>query len=240
MSICLTNVLRLTSLRDIHKSMKNAVAYIRASTNEQHITLDAQESSIRQYAAAQGINLVSVVVDAGISAGIPLNNRAGGRQVLDLVKSKSVDMVIATKLDRIFRSAVDALSTTDFWAKKNVSAVFLDCGGQSVDTSSPLGKMFLTMMAGMAECERALIGERTKTALAHKKAQGKRASNHPPFGFRFEDGRMVEDESEQKIVAKVRQLKSMGWSCKKIADALNQKSVPARGIKWYSRSVWAM
>ena len=220
--------------------MSNAVAYIRASTNEQHITLEAQEASIRQYADSHGINIVSVVVDAGVSAGIPLNNRSGGKRILDLVKSKSIDLVIATKLDRIFRSAVDALSTTDFWAKKNVGAVFLDCGGQSVDTSSPLGKMFLTMMAGMAECERSLIGERTRAALAHKKSQGKRASKNPPFGFRFEDGLMVEDKGEQMIIAKVRKLKSLGWSCGKIAAALNEKGTPARGIKWYPRAIWAM
>lgn len=220
--------------------MSNAVAYIRASTNEQHITLEAQEATIRQYASQQGINLVAVVVDAGVSASTPLRNRSGGKEVFELVQSKSIDLVISTKLDRMFRSAVDALSTTEFWSKKNVGAVFLDCGGQSVDTSSPLGKMFLTMMAGMAECEKSLIGERTKAALAHKKAQGKRASKNPPFGFRFEDGLMVEDKGEKMIIAKVRKLKSLGWSCGKIAAALNEKNTPARGIKWYPRAIRAM
>ena len=219
--------------------MKSAIAYLRASTQDQHITIEAQEKAIRAYAEIHGINLVDVIIDAGVSAGVPLAKRDGGSKLALFIKRKSVDLVIATKLDRLFRSAGDCLVSTDEWAKKSVGLVLLDCGGQQLDTQSPMGRLFLTMMSAVAECEKAMIGERTKTALAHKKAKGERISKDAPIGFRFEDGMLVEDAHEQSVLAKARKMKSLGWTYNKIAKALNEKGVPARGKAWHGKTLAA-
>ena len=96
--------------------MVSAVAYVRVSTEEQAVagvSLEAQVAAVRAYALLRGLDLVDVVVDAGVSAGKPLADRAGGAVVLDLVKRRKVQAVIAVKLDRVFRNAGDCLTVTE-------------------------------------------------------------------------------------------------------------------------------
>ncbi len=144
------------------------IGYIRVSTDDQAregVSLDAQEARIRAYAEMAGLELVDVIRDAAISGTVPLADRAGGAALLD----HDVDHVIALKLDRLFRDAADALSQTRSWDKAGIALHLIDVGGATINTSTAMGRMFLTMMAGFAELERNLISERTAMALAYKK-----------------------------------------------------------------------
>ena len=222
--------------------MKKVVAYIRCSTTtqvEEGVSLEAQEAAIRSYCHANGLELAEVLIDAGVSGSTPLENRPQGARLPMLMKRKGISAVVATKLDRCFRSSHDALATTDKWAKKNVGLILLDLGGAVLDTTTTMGRLMLTMVAGFGEAERSLIAERTKSALQHKKAQGLRVSGRAPLGFRFSAGRLVEDEQEQKVLSKVRTLRGLGYSWRKIADTLNKQSVPCRGKKWYASALHA-
>lgn len=220
--------------------MKTAVAYIRVSSDQQAekgISIEAQKAAVLASAASKGLELVDVLVDAGVSAGVALAKREAGKRLVSMVKSKKVDVVIAVRLDRLFRNAGECLTTIDLWSKKNVSMVLLDCGGMEIDSSNPISKMMLTFMAGIAEHEKSLVSARTKAALDHKKAQGLRTTTIAPIGYRFLDGMVVEDPEEQETIAKVRQLRAAGFSHNRIAKALNERNVPARGKKWYATTI---
>lgn len=220
--------------------MNRAIAYIRVSSAQQveeGVSLDAQKAAVMAYAASKGLTLVDVVADAGVSAGTRLNEREGGRRLVEMIRTKRVDVVLATRLDRIFRNAADCLMTADEWSKKKVSLILLDCGGMEMDTSNPISKMVLTFMAGIAEHEKSLISARTKAALAHKRALGLRTTTHPPFGFCFQDGLVVEHEQEQQTLAQIRELRSMGFSSAKIANALNARGTPSRGTRWHTTTI---
>jgi hypothetical protein len=96
--------------------MITAIAYVRVSTEEQAaegVSVDAQVASVRAYAALRGLELVDVVVDAGVSAGKPLADRVGGAVVVDAVKRRKVRAIIGVKLDRVFRNAGDCLTVTE-------------------------------------------------------------------------------------------------------------------------------
>ena len=73
---------------------------------------------------------------------------------------------MACKLDRLFRDAADCLNVTKHWDKRNIALHLIDVGGQTIDTSSSMGRFFLTMMAGVAEMERNLIRDRTTRLVA--------------------------------------------------------------------------
>src|SRR5687768_17097216 len=92
-----------------------AIGYVRVSTQEQAahgISLDAQEARLRAYAALRGVDLVAVVIDAGVSAGkYRLEAREGGARILAAIKARTVRHVIALKLDRLFRNTIDCLTT---------------------------------------------------------------------------------------------------------------------------------
>jgi len=220
---------------------KLAVAYVRVSTEEQAsegVSLDAQEAALRAYCTMRGLTLVELVTDAGVSAGKPLARREGGRCVLDLVKRGEVGAVVAWKLDRLFRDCADCLTVTGRWDKAGVALHLVDMGGQAIDTSTAMGRFFLTVMAGAAEMERNLVRERTSAGMAHKKAKGERVGT-VPFGYRLAgDGVALEENpSEQEVIARVAALRREGLTLQAITDRLNADGTPARGKRWHLTTV---
>ena len=194
------------------QGMLDAIGYVRVSTNEQAdhgVSLDAQHESFMAYALLQKLNLVEVVIEDAISGSVPLADRPGGRRLLELVEKKKARQVIAIKLDRLFRDAADALAQTGIWDKSGITLHLIDVGGQAINTSSAMGRMFLTMMAGFAELVRNLIAERTAAALAHKKA--KRQVYAPiPLGFMRDGDKLVPDAGEQRTVRRILDLRGRG------------------------------
>lgn len=184
--------------------------YIRVSSEEQAqegLSLLAQEQAIRAYAAHRGLNLVEVIADPAVSGGRPLGRSDGGGRLLEGVAKGNAKAVVAVKLDRLFRSAQDCLSVVDSFDRKGVALHLLDVGGQGLDNSSALGRFFLTVMAAVGEMEKGLIAERTKAALAARKARGQTNGGQPPYGFAADDDGYLEDPAEQEVLDHVRKLR---------------------------------
>jgi DNA invertase Pin-like site-specific DNA recombinase len=192
------------------------------------------------------------VVEAGVSGGVPLDQRAGGQRLLAAVEAhqrvtgqgrgirqRRPCHVLAVKLDRLFRGTVDALKTTEQWTKRGVSMHLVDLGGQTVDTSSPMGRFFLTMLASVAEMERGLIAERTQAALRHKVAQGLQAGGEAPLGFMHEGGRIVEHPRERATMERIRALRARALSLRAIVADLNahKEQFPPRGEQHHLNTV---
>ncbi len=220
--------------------MNTAVAYVRVSTQEQAlegVSLAAQEERIKAYCSLAGLTLAEVVKEAGVSAGIPLADRPGGQTVLEAVKTKRVQHIIALKLDRLFRDAIDALTMTRDWDKTGISLHLVDMGGQALNTSSAMGRFFLSMMASFAELEKNLIGERTTMAMQHKKAM-RQVYSPTPFGFERVGNDLRINEQEIAIILQVKVWRESGWSLGKIAKELNQRGVPTKqGKRWYASTI---
>lgn len=219
--------------------MTRAVCYVRVSTREQAeggVSLEAQGQAVRAYCAMRGLEVAEVVVDAGVSAGKALDTREGGRRVLDAVRRRGVSAVVAYKLDRLFRDCADCLDVTKTWDRLDVSLHLVDLGGQAIDTSTAMGRFFLTVMAGAAEMERNLIRERTSAALAHKAANGERVGQ-VPYGYRAEGRDLVEDEDEQRFVRTIMAWREGGHSIRRIARLLNENGIEARGARWHPTTV---
>lgn len=225
---------------------RQAVGYVRVSTEEQSregVSLDAQEARLRAYCELQGLTLVALVRDAAVSAGIPLARRPGGVQIVDLVESGQIRHVIALKLDRLFRDAVDCLNTSRHWDAAGVALHLLDMGGQTMNTASALGRFFLTVVAGAAEMERNLVRERTRVALQHKKSRGDRLGATPLGLVTPEPGAaMVANTQELHAVALILRQRRAGRTFRKIAALLERRGLPTkRGGRWDPatvRKVW--
>ena len=214
-----------------------AVAYVRVSTGKQDLSLEAQEERIRAYCVAHGLELVEVIRERAISGKLKLAKRPEGARIAKLT-AEGVCHIVALKLDRLFRNAVDALSHVEEWEQAGIALHLVDMGGQSVNTGSSMGKMLITMLAGFAEFERNMIAERTTAALRHKKAHGE-VYNHLPYGYIAEDGALLPDASEQAVIARMTALRAGGVSYNEIANTLNAEHVPTKqaGI-WRSQTVY--
>ncbi len=209
-----------------------AIGYTRCSTNEQAdsgLGLDAQTERIKAYCVMRGIDLADIITDAGVSGGKPLATRDGGLRLLTDLKEKRADAVVMLKLDRMFRNAGDCLTTVERWEKTGVALHVVDMGGNAIDTTSAAGRFMLVVLAGAAEMERNLTRERTRSAMAVKRANGQRIGS-VPYGFDLADdgAALLPNDAEQSVVANILAKRAEGWTLEQIADELSARAVPTK------------
>ena len=215
-----------------------AIGYVRVSTDDQAregISLEHQKAKIQAYCELKDMELVDIIEDAGISA--KNLNRPGAKKVLELARKKEIGVVICYKLDRMFRSTVDALETTRRFDKWGIAFCSIQ---EALDTQSAMGKFFFTLTAALAEMERGIVAERTKAALAHKRAKGEKTGGDVPYGFTLiEKGRLVENEAEQKAIRLIFQLNEKGYSLRAICQELKQEGYRTKKGKtnWNPKTV---
>jgi DNA invertase Pin-like site-specific DNA recombinase len=217
-----------------------AVGYVRVSTEEQAtqgLSIPAQEEAIVAYARMKGLELVEVIVDAGVSGGRPLGARPGGQRLLAMLAEGAATHVIALRLDRLFRNASDCLATVETWTRKGTTLHLLDVSGNSIDTSSAAGKFMLTILAAVAEMERNLIAERIRNVMSWKRRNGK-IFGHEPFGYARHGDALVPVEAEQRVLDLILELRARGYSLRKIAKTLEARGIPTkRGGRWAAATV---
>jgi DNA invertase Pin-like site-specific DNA recombinase len=209
------------------------VGYTRVSTTEQasdeRTSLATQESAIRGLAMIHGIADVTLYSDPGISGGIALEDRPAGAALCEALEPGSI--VVASKLDRVFRSASDALATVERWKAQGVDLILVDCGTEPVSANGN-SKLFFSILASVAEFEKGRIAERMKEGRAGKKARGGHIGGFAPYGFRkVGEGRnaaLERDEGEQATIAHIKALKAAGATHRAVLAQLAREGVTLR------------
>jgi DNA invertase Pin-like site-specific DNA recombinase len=217
----------------------NAIGYVRVSTEGQAqdgVSMDAQEAKVRAWADLNGAESVTVFTDAGIS-GKRADNRPGLQDALNSV-SKG-DALVVYSLSRLARSTKDTITIADTLDRRGADLVSLS---EKIDTTTAAGKMVFRMLAVLAEFERDQVSERTRFALAHKRATGEKTGGDVPYGYRMEAGRLVPDTGEQKAVALIRELRDAGNSLRQIARELEQRGYRTKTGRrhWHPKTVAAI
>ena len=199
-------------------------AYVRVSTTEQatdRSSLDDQVRRITGAALMRGEEITRVFSDPGVSGGTPISQRPGGAEMLAALKPG--DTVIAAKMDRIFRSAQDALATAGRLQEMSVKLVIADMGPDPV-TENGVAKLFFTMLAAFAEFERTRIAERVMDGKRAKQRSGGFAGGEAPFGYQVEgagrDARLVANPAERRILDEAVSLRKTGLSFRRISYRL--------------------
>lgn len=199
--------------------------YTRVSTLDQ--VADGQSSIADQERKIRGIAMqisdVDPVMfsDPGVTGSMPLGKRPAGGELMAALKSG--DTLISAKLDRLFRSASDALAMAEQFRIDGIKLIVANMGSDPV-TDSGTAKLFFGMLALMAEFEKGMILERTADGRKGKKARGGHTGGQAPFGFRVTGkGRsaMLEpNPAEQAAVARAIELRAEGMPLRKISAAL--------------------
>ena len=189
------------------------LSYTRVSTEEQAAdgttSLAEQQRKNKAIAMMRGVSQFDFLnyQDKGVSGSIPLAQRpAGGRLMQD---ANPGDVVVASKLDRLFRSASDALNTIELLQVRRVEVILVDIGTEPV-TVNGTGKLFLTMLAAFAEFERTRIGERMNDGRRGKKERNGHIGGAAPYGYKVvgqgREARLEPEPREQDMIRKARQL----------------------------------
>jgi DNA invertase Pin-like site-specific DNA recombinase len=213
-----------------------AIGYIRVSTQgqvEDGVSLDAQEAKVRAWADLNNAAEVVIFRDEGIS-GKRSDNRPGLQDALAMVGKG--DALVVYSLSRLSRSTKDALVLSEVLSKKEADLVSLS---EKIDTTSASGKMVFRLLAVLNEFERDQISDRTRFALAHKKANHEKTGGDIPFGYYLDGGRLVEDDNEQKAIILIRDLRSKGYRLQAICWELEKEGYLTRrgNLKWQPKTV---
>jgi putative DNA-invertase from lambdoid prophage Rac len=213
--------------------------YCRVSTLKQANegeSLDVQRRQIEGYADMHGLTLADVLIEEGVSGSVPVEERPIGGQLF--AKLQRGDIVIAAKLDRLFRSALDALKVVESLRDRGVKLHLLDLGGDIAGNG--ISKLFLTIAAAFAEAERDRIRERIGQAKADQKARGRFLGGDAPFGFEVgADGALVSIEAQQEAIREIVALRAQGRSLRAIRDEMRRRASRSATRAWRASSrVW--
>lgn len=212
--------------------------YCRVSTEEQSkdgVSLGAQEERCRALAFAKDWTVSQVYVDAGAS-GKSLERPALQRLIAD-VPHRPWDVVVFWKLDRLSRRQRDILYLLeDVLTPANIG---LQSATEPFDTTTPMGKAMLGMLAVFAQLERETIVERTKMGRAQSLQLGRWQGGRVPYGYqRSGKGQLIPDPVTAPIVRNLFTQAAQGLGPSDLARWLNSEKVPApMGDIWWDRVV---
>lgn len=202
--------------------VSTVIAYIRVSTDEQADSgagLEAQRRSIAFELDRRGWKLVRSYEDAQSGRSMA---RPGLQAALDFVESGAAQGLVVAKLDRLSRSLIDFAHLMERSRRRGWALVALDLG---VDTASPSGEMLANVLAVFAQFERRLISQRTREALAVRRAEGVRI------------GRPV--SLPPATSSRILRMRRQGLSLSEIARRLNARGVATAhgGERWHASTV---
>jgi DNA invertase Pin-like site-specific DNA recombinase len=195
-----------------------AVAYLRASKNEQRLSRDAQRTTIEAWARREHIRVAVWCLDQGVRSVSPIPERPALRSAFLALREHEAGVLVVAKRDRIARDVVLAAGVER--AATIAGARVVSASGEG-NGDSPADAFIRTVIDGAAQYEHGLIRARTCAALAAKRAHGERVGS-VPFGFAVHaDGvRLVVNEREQSTIVRARELRVCGLSLRAVGARL--------------------
>ncbi len=199
------------------------LAYLRVSTEEQAtggLGLAAQRAAILNEAGRRGWDDVRFIEDPGYSGKDA--KRPGLVLAREILRRGEAAGLVVAKMDRLSRSLLDFTTIMAEAQQQGWNLIALDC---PVDLGTPMGEAMVSVAAVFSQLERRMISDRTKAALAVKKAQGVRLGRP----------RVMPDH----VVARIARERTSGRSLRQIADGLNDDGVPTvrGGTQWYASTI---
>lgn len=227
--------LQWVTLKKMGSARTRTVAYLRVSTDKQAdkaVSLDAQRAKVAAYAALYDLDVVEVIVDAGVSA--KSLDRPGLARALEMLRKGTGEALLVVKLDRLTRSVRDLGDLVERYFALGKSALL--SVSEQVDTRTASGRMVLNIMATISQWERECIGERTAAAMQHKASVGEYIGGEPPYGYRVaaDRVRLVPVDGELAVLSEARRLRAAGLSLRAVARELDARGIRSRVARAFS------
>jgi|13_taG_2_1085334.scaffolds.fasta_scaffold19984_4 DNA invertase Pin-like site-specific DNA recombinase len=223
--------------------MIKVAGYGRMSTDKQQMSPKVQTDKIEQWVKQQqsvgkwkdGAKFIGMFIDEAVSSRVDMLKRPFGQHVVTVLDPG--DMVVVASLSRAFRSVNDTWNTMRVLDEAGISIAFLD---SPMDTSTPVGKLMLTMVAGFAEFERDLISTRTKDTAAVKRKLGEPIGPAPVGWRNMKDKRgcyMTPDKTIRTVASAAANLFQQGNSREsvflKMRAAMCKRNLQPKSHQWY-------
>ena len=209
----------------MNEGKKIAGIYIRVSTFDQAregFSLPEQEEKLKEFCNYKGYEIYKIYKDAGISA--KDDKRPAYQQMIEDVKSKKINVVVALKLDRITRSVYDVEKLMKILNEYDCD---LDCKDDDSNTITSNGKMYIRLTTAFSQNEIERCSERTKFGMVGAIKAG-HIPNKTPIGFKRDNKKLVPDPLTKDIVIRMYDLYLEGKSYQAIANIYNREQILGR------------
>ena len=195
------------------------IAYLRVSHQESlnGTSLEVQEKKCRAFAELHGFSIDKVYSEV-VSGGVEFRKRPIFQKVLSELKSGS--KLVVSRLDRLSRKVIDTLKLVDDFKKEHKDICITDIGNIHKDGVS---KIFVTILASLAEIERENISIRVKASKKIAKEERRYLGGYTEFGYKVEDKKLVPDDKEFTVLQSMVNLRKSGLGYRKISDEIKNK-----------------
>ena len=217
----------------MNEEKKIAGIYKRVSTLDQKregFSLPEQEEKLREFCKFKGYEIYKVYEDAGISA--KNDKRPAYQEMIQDIKDKKINVIVAFKLDRLTRSVYDIEKLMKF---VNDYECDIDCMADESNTTTSNGRMVMRIMTSVSQNEIEKCSERTKFGMVGAIKSG-HIPNRSPLGFKRDNKKLVPDPLTKDIVVSVFDLYLEGKSHQTIANIFNKEKVLGK-TNWYDTTI---
>ena len=217
----------------MNNERKIAGIYKRVSTLDQKregFSLPEQEEKLREFCKFKGYEIYKVYADEGISA--KNDKRPAYQEMLEDVKNKKINVIVAFKLDRLTRSVYDIEKLMKF---VNDNECDIDCMADESNTTTSNGRMVMRIMTSVSQNEIEKCSERTKFGMIGAIKAG-HIPNKAPLGFKRDNKKLVPDPLTKDIIVRIFNLYLEGKSYQSIANIYNEEMVLGK-TNWRDSSI---
>ena len=197
--------------------MKKAALYMRVSSDRQAKegdSIPAQKEALKKYANDHGYMVAGEYIDDGVSG--TKSDRDELSKLIENVKSGNVDVILVTKLDRLYRNIKHYLNMMDVLEAHNVGWIAI--WEPIYDTTTPQGRLIVNQMMSIAQFEAENTGQRIRQVQAYKLSQKEVISGTTTAGYRIEGKHLVPDENAPYV----RQAFEMYSACGNINEVMRE------------------
>ena len=215
------------------------LGYIRVSTklqSEKGNSLKLQKSKIKDYCKLNDFNLIDIYEDKGIS-GMSIEKRDGYKEMIEYLTNNQIDGIVVWSLSRLGRKMKDVVEFMDILKKNNINFFSIK---ENLSNNDKVGSLIMNILGSINEFEVEVIRERIKDVKRNKKENGE-VYGRLQYGWDNINGKLIKNESEFKIIKRIKNLRSRGYSWRKISNRLNNDNIQSKdGNLWYDGSLYNM
>ena len=219
--------------------MKKVIGYVRVSSEIQkrkNNSIPLQKKKIKEYCSLNDFDLIDVYEDDGVS-GMSIDKRNGFKSMVEFMKENKIDGIVVWSLSRLGRKMKDIVEFMDFLKSNNIGFFSIK---ENLSNDDKIGSLIMNILSSINEFEVEVIRERIKDVKRNKKENGE-VYGRMMYGYDNINGKMIENKEEKRIIRRVKNFRSRGWSWRRISNKLNDEGVKSKeGKLWYDGSLYNM